>query len=828
MKRYLLSSLSIEGFRGINNEGDPLVLKFKPETVNSVHAPNGVGKSSIFEALYFAIYGQVPRLTEMQDSERGESYIVNRFHPSRTATIQLVFTSDDGSPDVEICVTQQHEGVRAVSSPTGHSAPEEFLEQLQEDFVLIDYSQFTKFIETTALVRGRSFASLVGLSKYSKLRQALEAAERTPNINADFELKVIQADVTNKESNQNNVASRMLESHNSVTGKEEVSTTNTDSLVHNVTAALSEIELLQPLLKGISVQELDFEAAENVIEREEGGDARKKIDQLNTAINKLKQIELSSEEEVDAAELLKLADNRDASVDRVGKVPIQKLLEEALIVVSSNDWPNTNECPVCESHLTQPLTQKLESKLELYRETDQLNGELISSFETARCFSKLVALEEAQSIGIQPEERLHPKLTLEAKEGVLSTANLVSFEKRLKKLENLRLEKLEASTLELGELQKKLPPSLVEVSRKLSSAKQFCAELSEFLDNQPKLADKKKQLEKVLRWRGFIKRVSEKFAAAETELSNARISEIQESCQELFAKLVRGGPDVKPTLKRAEDAEKVDLKLADFFGLEDLSARALLSESYRNAVAASIFLSAATKHSGVPRFMVLDDVTSSFDAGHQFALMDALRGSLRYGVLPEGLQFIVLSHDTSLEKYFDRLGSTAEWHHQKLQGMPPKGRLMVSSQEAERLKGQAEQHLNAGMLSTGEPFVRQYVEYKLGQVISKVQIPVPPDYATRGDKRTLSTYLDAIIEAVKIFDAANCCALTPQQITNARDLHGPSIMANYVSHYETGAGNPFNSYALLGVLQTVDDFADCFKYIDPSNGQLRYYRRLKI
>ncbi|MCP1838826.1 ABC-type hemin transport system ATPase subunit [Bradyrhizobium sp. USDA 4524] len=47
-------------------------------------------------------------------------------------------------------------------------------------------------------------------------------------------------------------------------------------------------------------------------------------------------------------------------------------------------------------------------------------------------------------------------------------------------------------------------------------------------------------------------------------------------------------------------------------------------------MAAAIFLAAAIKHGFVPRFMVLDDVASSFDAGHQFALMDALGTLLRY------------------------------------------------------------------------------------------------------------------------------------------------------------------------------------------------------
>jgi hypothetical protein len=294
----------------------------------------------------------------------------------------------------------------------------------------------------------------------------------------------------------------------------------------------------------------------------------------------------------------------------------------------------------------------------------------------------------------------------------------------------------------------------------------------------------------------------------------------------LFGQFVRGGPDVKPTLTRAQNSENVDLKLADFFGLSDLSARALLSESYRNAVAAAIFLAAAMKHSGVPRFMILDDVTSSFDAGHQFALMDALRTLLRYGVVPDGLQFIILSHDTSLEKYFDKLNGTADWHHQKLQGMPPKGRLMVSAQEADRLKAQAQQHLNAGQVDIGAPFLRQYLEYKLGQIIAKLEIPVPPDYATRGDKRTLSTYIDAINDAVTLYQAAGRCVLSAQQINDLQNHHAPSIVGNFVSHYETGAGTPFSAYALLGVLQSIDSLADCFTYVDPANSQKRYYRRL--
>jgi len=62
MPRYFLKRLKIEGFRGVNNQGNPLDISFKPNAVNSFFAVNGTGKSSIFESLYFVIHGTVPKL----------------------------------------------------------------------------------------------------------------------------------------------------------------------------------------------------------------------------------------------------------------------------------------------------------------------------------------------------------------------------------------------------------------------------------------------------------------------------------------------------------------------------------------------------------------------------------------------------------------------------------------------------------------------------------------------------------------------------------------------------------------------------------------------
>lgn len=227
MTRYFLTSATIEGFRGINNDGDPLVLRFRPEAVNSVHAPNGVGKSSIYEALHFAIHGTVPRLETLQDAEQGQSYVVNKFHPQQTATVVLTFSSDDGTPDVAVTVTRQATGGRVVSSPSGHADPDSFLASLREDFVLVDYPRFASFVDCSALERGRSFASLVGLSRYSRLRQALDGVRNTRNINSDLGLSALDTEVSSAARALAGIEGRISRQASSISSMSAGETTST-------------------------------------------------------------------------------------------------------------------------------------------------------------------------------------------------------------------------------------------------------------------------------------------------------------------------------------------------------------------------------------------------------------------------------------------------------------------------------------------------------------------------------------------------------------------------------------------------------------------------
>jgi hypothetical protein len=150
MARYFLKRLQIEGFRGINNEGDPLDLAFDTESVNSVFAVNAHGKSSSYEALAYAIKGIVPKLERLPASEDAGSYYVNRFHSGGKSTVSLCLKPDDGSADILLTVTRDNASTqRLVTSPSGFPDPEGLLRSLDSDLALLDHDRFLDFVNDT-------------------------------------------------------------------------------------------------------------------------------------------------------------------------------------------------------------------------------------------------------------------------------------------------------------------------------------------------------------------------------------------------------------------------------------------------------------------------------------------------------------------------------------------------------------------------------------------------------------------------------------------------------------------------------------------------------
>lgn len=320
----------------------------------------------------------------------------------------------------------------------------------------------------------------------------------------------------------------------------------------------------------------------------------------------------------------------------------------------------------------------------------------------------------------------------------------------------------------------------------------------------------------------FLDSASDCFGAAEGVLSKARLTAVEPVFRSYFDKLSFFG--VVPTVTKRANSEDLQIALADFHGLPNLSPQALLSESFRNAFAISLYLAAASLYGGLPKFIVLDDVTSSFDAGHQNFLVELLRTTFARPANAAGLQVILLSHDTMLEKLFNKHSNTGTWWHQRLEGVPQLA-VLPQAGAVNKVRDQTISMLQAGQVDFAKEGVRQYLEYRLSDLISRLRIPVPVDVAFNDNRQLAHEFLQAIEAAVKLHQAANSLVLDAAQIAGL-NVNMATIVGNFLSHWGTGQTLSFSGPSLLGVMHSIDQYCECFTF-EPSPGASRqFYKSL--
>jgi DNA repair exonuclease SbcCD ATPase subunit len=290
MPRYFLKRLKIEGFRGVNNQGNPLDISFKPSAVNSVFAVNGIGKSSIFESLHYVVHGTIPKLDDLKAHERPQDYYCNRFHTGNKAMIEVEMEPDNGGTAVSIKVERDGAGNRTVTSPSGHTDPESFLATLNEAFALLDYRTFSRFIEESPLERGRTFSALLGLSEYSDCRQALQVVSDTRTTNTDLDLKVLATEIEATGRAVQQALAALRTNYEKVTGKPLEDVDKLDLYVSEVSQALGNVELLTEHCNGKVLGDIDFDAIKDAIKTAEGGEKRKELAAIVADISALEAL----------------------------------------------------------------------------------------------------------------------------------------------------------------------------------------------------------------------------------------------------------------------------------------------------------------------------------------------------------------------------------------------------------------------------------------------------------------------------------------------------------------------------------------------------------
>lgn len=814
---WLLEGISIEGFRGVNNQGNPLELKFFPEKINSISAQNGVGKSSIYDAIRYAISGRLPWLEELPAGERDTDYYLNRFNTSGQATIKLCLVEESSCQKCEIIVTRNSAGQRSISATTPWNA-DNILRSLDREFILLDGPTFQDFITAKPLDRGRTFAGLLGLSEYSRFRQVLGSLANTRAFNNHFEATAHAQKKAHELKSGQDALEAFQRDYVILTSEEWKAITPVVAL-ENCHKALSQIATITFHCIGKEFVDIDMDACIESVRIAEGGPKRERHSACIRDRQELTQLNLEAPQNERANTLVERAQAReDAASKTVGQVMLQ-LFQAGAKALELPEWSDSELCPLCDTKVPHNLQAHISTKLADFTALDETTRNLAIEWGAAG-WENLVALEAK----LEPTttNRLIAKLDSKAKRGTISVNEAKSLGEWLKKLRQRASEHDNLLQVELTGLEKELPQSAVEVTKKIEAARRQQKNWSKWISAKTALEVEKAWEQKTKRLKTFLDRAHSDFSTAETAISKARLTAVEPVFQKNYADLAFFG--VTPAVSKKANGEDLHIRLAEFHGLADLSPQAMLSESFRNAFAISLYLAAASLYGGMPKFLVLDDITSSLDAGHQYFLVELLRTNFARPGNPTGLQVILLSHDTMLEKLFNRHVSTGAWWHQRLEGSPQMA-VLPQTGAVNKVKDQTLTMLRAGQVEPAKEGVRQYLEYRLSDLISKLKIPVPIDLAFNENKQLAGDFLNAIEAAVKLQKAAGTLILDPAQETGL-NASMATIIGNYLSHWGTGQALAFSAPALQGVMAAIDAYCNCFTFMPSPGAPLKYYKSL--
>ena len=178
-----------------------------------------------------------------------------------------------------------------------------------------------------------------------------------------------------------------------------------------------------------------------------------------------------------------------------------------------------------------------------------------------------------------------------------------------------------------------------------------------------------------------------------------------------------------------------------FHGQSVGSPRKLLSESHINCLGLCLFLATVREFNKQGKFVVLDDIISSFDKNHRilFARLLVTKFSDR--------QLIVLTHETEWYEFLASLVKAPAWRVLRTQWAADTGTRLTES------SGTVRDQID-GKLKNGEEdglgnLMRRYGERLLKEISQEIEAPFPFRFNERNEARTFDELYSAIRSQVR-------------------------------------------------------------------------------
>jgi len=747
-----INKISLKGIRGVQ---ETMELTLSQKSI-LLYGENGSGKSSISDALEWFLNDRVNHLSG-SEIDLKEALRNSLIPESTVSSVTIDFTKSLFNSDK----TLSWKKGKLVPEYSNKSADfEEYKNNTLDENLILRYQVLTDFIDKTKSDKLKSLSDVIGFGEVNKTKDILKKAYNS-----------LKTEIKNQnyESQINTQKQIQIEKIGAAIGVEK-----------NLFEAINQIIISLKL--GIVVK--SFEDINAVLDLLKAPANTKILNELrflencNATLSNLKtEIELIDlEYKKYFTEYNKIAED----VQSIMQVFFSELLKAGSYVIEKK-YHKDETCPLClQPKRKDELLKDIQQRLKEIEESSKMKA----SFDSAKLAIITIAEERIKRLDIlrtDPHynevsfdpikkniEGIIAKISVYEKNGKekVTSGNKISNPEALKLTENdFAIQVTIASQITSIKKELEYDNKAVTYSN-ISSAKDAFQRIQKFEKEKKVLEDQRSSMELI--YNEFVKKQKEGLEDFISTFSGA-INE--------FYQFMNPGEQFQEikivTIGEEDELNGITIEYK-YNGNWVSPPQKYFSESHLNCFGLSFFLASVIAFNKENKFLILDDVISSFDSNHRIRFANLLFEKFA------DYQIILLTHENEWYQYVSQLAKRKSWLINEIKWDEATGtHIDINPTD---LREFIETNLSKGNVNIlGNP-IRKYLEHTLKDICANLEVKVNFRYNDINEKRMADELLNELKSKIN-----KSSAELKSQITIIDRITSSNILGNLLSH-----DNPFS------------------------------------
>ena len=690
--------------RGVKNQID---LPLQEKSV-LFYGDNGTGKSSIADAIEWFYKDKVSHLS----GEEIDSSVLRNFGLPETdaASISVNYSARNFDSDKQLFFKRGK-----ITSSFSNATPEfkEYFVKSEKENLILRYRNLEDFIKGTKGDKLKYLSEIIGYGEVTKVKEVIKKS-----------FNAIKTEIK----------SRGFESQIQTQGA--ILIDKLGATIYTEKQLFDKLnEIILPLNTGITIASIAD--IETVIEKIKNPVDNKIVSELaflqkcNDTLNLLKgEIKTIDTEYVSFySEFEKIFND----IESIKQTLLSEVLTAGKNIISNKNYTQDN-CPLClEPKKQETLLAEIEARIEEIKESSEKLNALTKSKELfkatiderIRRIDTLLHEPHIKDKQHEPIKAIVDSVRLKLTSYLTEVNVKVLAGNMIKKSVDLALVDSDFNCdpnidAQIAELNKKIPKdSNSDVRVKIEFAKTAFVGIQKLQADKKILEDQKTSLELI--YNEFVKRQKEGLESFLQSFSSV----INEYYQ--FMNPGEAFEDLKIIPIEEEDELKGITIQFKFAGQLITPPQKFFSESHINCYGISFFLASVKAFNSINKFIVLDDVISSFDSNHRKRFADLLFD--KFG----DYQVILLTHETEWFSYVKELAKRKNWHIHEIKWTESQGTHLEESPSD--LKELIEHQIaNSTEAQLGNS-IRRYLEQILKVIALNIEVKTNFRFNDQNEKR---------------------------------------------------------------------------------------------